>query len=353
MDKPSAASVNGHRIRKSLCVCITVLMATGNADYASAEQDHSAKDLDGRFSTLYEPSGIAPLPDGRFLVVEDEPKRALRLVSFETSDNDASIRETDLALPGSLTERLSIGTLDDLEGSAHDQSGRIYIVTSHDDSAPHWVSKRQKLLRFSVEDGRMHDVARSLTLRQDLLNTFPQLDANPSKKGKSESLGMNIEGLAYDRRRDVLLIGFRSPVLEGNAIIVSLMNPDAYLSGNASPVLSKSLWSVALDKGGLRAMSYDDASDQLLLVSRRENHKNDDYKLWRLAADGKTPAMQIELGDKEKMMQNVEGLAPITLDSQAHPALLLVRDNGNRKKGQGGKWFIVSRTELGLDADLH
>ncbi len=353
MDKSSAAGVNGHRIRAVLLACLTVLMISGKPDHAFAEQGDPLMDIEGRFSTLYEPSGITPLPGGGFLIVEDEPKRALRLVSFDTSSKDDGnfTRESNLALPASLTERLSIGTLDDLEGTAHDRSGRIYIVTSHDDSAPHWVSKRQKLLRFSVQDGRMQDVVSSQTLRRDLLATFPQLDARESEKGKKESDGMNIEGLAYDRRRDVLLIGFRSPVLDGEAIIVSLMNPDAYLSGDAPPVLSTSLWSVDLDRGGLRAMSYDDSSDQLLLVSRRENHKDDDYKLWRLAADGKTAAVRIELDDKEKRMQNVEGLAPITFDSQANSALLLVRDNGNRKKGQGGKWFILPRAELGLDAD--
>lgn len=332
--------------------CATAVQAEYKASMDSPD-DSMSLTADGRFSTLYEPSGVVPLPDGRFLIVEDEPERALRLVSIDlSSDNTISLKnEANLGLPQGLTTRLAIGELDDLEGAAHDQTGRLYVVSSHDDSAPHWSSKRQKLLRFSIQDGRMHEVSRILTLRRDLLARYPQLEAESKAQGKKKEAGaMNIEALAYDRSRDDLLIGFRTPVLDGKSIIVRLMNPDAYLSDDAPPELDESLWSVDLDEGGIRAMTYDDQSDQLLLISRRENHKKDSYKLWRMAADGKTPATRIDIGDQEDMLKNVEGIAPVNLGQSSASGLLLVRDNGNEKKGRGGDWFILSRKLLGLDS---
>ncbi len=353
---------NHRRIRMArMSILIAGLLATAGATAVQAENktsmdspdDSISMTADGRFSSLYEPSGVVPLPDGRFLIVEDEPERALRLVSIDLSSDDTiSLKsEAHLDLPQGLTARLAIGELDDLEGAAHDQSGRLYVVSSHDDSAPHWSSKRQKLLRFSIQDGRMHEVSRILTLRRDLLARYPQLEAESRSQGKKKEAGaMNIEALAYDRSRDDLLIGFRTPVLDGKSIIVRLTNPDAYLSDDAPPELGEPLWSVDLDEGGIRAMAYDDQSDQLLLISRRENHKKDSYKLWRMAADGRTPATRIDIGEQEDMLKNVEGITPVSLGNASASGLLLVRDNGNRKKGRGADWFMLSRRQLGLDA---
>lgn len=198
----------------------------------------------------------------------------------------------------------------------------------------------------------MHDVLAKLTLRQDILDSYPQLAESAQGKSRKKAAAMNIEALAYDRKRDSLLIGLRTPVLDGKAIIIRLTNPDAYLNDVAPPELDKTLWSVDVDKGGLRAMTYDEQTDQLLLVSRRENSKDDSYKLWRLSADGHGPAERVDIGEQEDMLDSVEGLAPMVLDPSLGSGVLFVRDNGNAKKGRGGDWFVLTRRQLGLDSGL-
>ena len=99
-------------------------------------------------------------------------------------------------------------------------------------------------------------------------------------------------------------------------------------------------------------MTYDDQTDQLLLVSRREDHKDDSYKLWRLSADGRGPAVRIDIGDQEDMLDSVDGLASFTVDSSLGSGVLFVRDNGNTMKGRGGDWFVLARRQLGLDSEL-
>ena len=99
-------------------------------------------------------------------------------------------------------------------------------------------------------------------------------------------------------------------------------------------------------------MTYDDQTDQLLLVSRREDHKDDSYKLWRLSADGQGPAVRIDIGDQDDMLESVEGLAPITPGSSLGSGVLFVRDNGNAKKDRGSDWFVLARRQLGLGPEL-
>lgn len=365
MDKSLAARMKACRItvlRFVLASFVVSTVVTGSVDRAfpldldkndvsEPPGRHLSVDMNGRFSTLYEPSGIAPLSGGRFLVVEDEPERALRLITtkLSTSDEISLEGESRLELPSSLDLRLTLGVLDDLEGAAHDRSQRFYLVSSHDDSAPHWRSKRQKLLRFTIQDGRMNDVARKLILRRDLLAFYPQLAKAAQDKRKKNAPALNIEALAYDRSRDVLLIGLRAPLLNGKSIIIRLLNPDAYLNDVEQPSLDDALWLVDFDKGGLRAMAYDDRTDQLLLVSRREDHEDDGDKLSRLSADGRDSAQRIDIGDQEDRLSRVEGLVSFEIDSLSDSGYLFVRDNGNAKQGRGADWFVLTRKQLGLD----
>ncbi|NND91963.1 MAG: hypothetical protein HKN42_13975 [Granulosicoccus sp.] len=305
----------------------------------------------GRFTSLYEPSGIVPLPDGRFLVVEDESARALRLISGSDGNPLTGFDvESSVAMPEKMQERWKLAMLDDLEGAAHDRSHRLYVVSSHDDQLPYWVSRRQKLLRFSIRDGRIADVSVKLTLRRDLLASYPRLADAVRPNRKTKESGLSVEALAYDRRREVLLIGLRSPLVNDKAIIVRLLNPDAYLGEGVEPEFEPDLWTLDLDKGGLRAMAYDDRSDQLLLVSRREHRGNAAFKLWRLPADRTGKVRRIQVGKKDDLFDRVEGLTPFERPGASDSGVLFVRDNGKNRSRRGADWFIISRSTLGIDA---
>ncbi|MHB8810976.1 MAG: hypothetical protein ACYC9M_13350 [Desulfobulbaceae bacterium] len=76
---------------------------------------------------IYEPSAIQQLPDGRFLVVEDEKKHPFSLV---TINPDGSVTTTRLS-PGLSEAGDDSWKMDDLEGLALDRSGYIYALTSH------------------------------------------------------------------------------------------------------------------------------------------------------------------------------------------------------------------------------
>jgi hypothetical protein len=101
---------------------------------------------------IFEPSAIQQLPDGRFLVVEDEKSHPLSLVTIGA---DGSVDSTALSA-GLLQMFSSFWKLDDLEGLALDRAGFVYGITSHsrDDDGDEKKS-RDKLVRFRVEGKRV------------------------------------------------------------------------------------------------------------------------------------------------------------------------------------------------------
>ena len=84
-----------------------------------------------KFENIYEPSGVQQLPDGRFIVVEDESSQP---ISLFTLGPDGDAEEQALwrrSLTGWLSSNRALGSLEDLEDISIDADGRIYAITSH------------------------------------------------------------------------------------------------------------------------------------------------------------------------------------------------------------------------------
>ena len=342
------------------------LVASAPAARAADEAADEAASIaaEGRFATLFEPSGVAQLPDGTLLVVEDEAAQALRRVSIDVAgdidgDRPHVRRETVLTPAGGALARFAIGPLDDLEGAASDGAGRVFAIGSHGEGRR--SADRRKLVRFSVRGDEAVKLALTRDLRRDLILAHPALaaalddggedpdrdDGERRRRGKRERL--NIEGLAHDRRRGALLIGLRSPRLDERAVIVRLRNPDAYVADGARPAFDPEPWTLDLDEGGIRAMGYDEASDRLLLVSRRETRGGGRFELWHARADGAGRPTRVRLPGQKKLFDDVEGLAVLERGPDAGGEVLFVRDDGRRAKGRGADWFVLTRAGLGLD----
>ena len=91
---------------------------------------------------LYEPSAIQRLPDGRFLVVEDEKDHSFSLLTLSAS-GDVSSKSLG---PAWFHGGDPIWKLDDLEGLALDGAGNLYASTSHSrDDGDHEHAGRYKV----------------------------------------------------------------------------------------------------------------------------------------------------------------------------------------------------------------
>lgn len=296
----------------------------------------------GVFSTLFEPSGITAIGSSSYLIVEDEAAKALRRVDVLSDKGVMALDEIPITLGKGFIQRQLLGRLDDLEGAARGADNRLYVIGSHDDAYKGKLSARQKIFSFSITNQGTERPHSRHAISASLKATYPELAAGFRRGKQDRNEALNIEALAFDRKRDRLLIGLRSPRIDGDAIVVSLLNPGAFLEQDADPVWAESLWKLELEKGGLRALSYDDATDSLIAVSQRESGKSQRFKLWVIAADGQSLPRRVKSTDKD-LFTAVEGI--VSTDD----GILFIRDDGNRRKKQRASWFLLSRQQLGIE----
>jgi len=157
---------------------------------------------------IYEPSAIQQLPDGRFLVIEDEKDHPLSLVRLGA---DGGVKAASLT-PGLLQVFSSFWKLDDLEGLAADRSGLVYAITSHsrDDDGDEKKS-REKLVRFRVEGDRVVDPKVVDGLKLALTTRHAVLAAAAQVRDVKAGGGLNIEGLAVGPGQQRLLMVSAAP----------------------------------------------------------------------------------------------------------------------------------------------
>lgn len=296
---------------------------------------------DQRFEGVIEPSGIAWLGGDDWIVVDDEPERALRRITLRSGTNGTRelADETAIAGPDSVFARWKLGPLDDLEGACVDAEQRVHVIGSHNAEAGIESAHRRKLVRFSLDGTAMRDVVSRRDLRQQLLERLPQLQEAIDDGGRHDN-DLDIEALACDTQRGRLLVGLRAPRLDDDGVVVAIANAEAWLDSEVEPELT--LHALDLDKGGIRAMAYDPVSDGLFIASRRESGGGSPYKLWHVPASFAGEPERIRLDDKDAF-EDVEGVA-------ADPSgIVLVRDDGGRGKRGAGSWFYLTREALDLD----
>lgn len=192
-------------------------------------------------------SAIALLDPNWFVAASDESNV---LQVFPVDSEGPSVAQVDLSGAAAV---LGKSTEIDLEGAAR-IGDRVYWIGSHGrnkDGKPR--SNRQRLMATRVEkDGttmRLVPEGRPYSGLLTELLADPRYEAlgirraaaNPPEQG-----GINIEGLGSTADGG-LLIGFRSPLVDGKALLVPVLNPKEVLDGQklrlGDPIL--------LDLGGL------------------------------------------------------------------------------------------------------
>ena len=141
---------------------------------------------------IYEPSAIQQLPDGRFLVVEDEKQHPFSLVTISSDGRVSSIPLSQ----GPLEAGHAFRKLDDLEALALDHSGYVYAMTSHSrDGDGDEKKSRDKLVRFRVEGDHVLSPLVIKGLKPALVAAHPVLAAAAEILDVKSGGGLNIEAL--------------------------------------------------------------------------------------------------------------------------------------------------------------
>ncbi|MDM0078152.1 DUF3616 domain-containing protein [Variovorax sp. J2P1-59] len=288
---------------------------------------------------IYEPSAIRQLSDGRLLVVEDEKKHPFSLVTIDAGHVES------VALAATLLQTFSdFWKLDDLEGLALDRSGFVYAITSHSrDDEGHTRQARERLVRFRVEGDRVVEPKVVQGLKQAMTAEHPLLAAAAEIREVKTGGGLNIEALEIDPFEHHLLVGFRSPLHEGRAIIARIVNPTAMFEANEEPRVSAELDELDLDGHGIRALSFLPALGQYLVVGGPVSREPGQFSLWLWNGRGSNAVYRVAV-QALRDLAHTEGVSPATIDGAA--GIVLVSDDGDRKAGRPASYLWLGLDQL-------
>ena len=285
---------------------------------------------------IYEPSAILQLPDGRFLVVEDEKEHPFALFTLQP---DGAILSDPLVI-----DSVSAVKLNDLEGLTLDANGNVYAITSHSRNSKGEEKKsRDKLLRFRVEGNRMVSQVVLTGLKTALTSTHPVLAEAAAVSDVKADGGLNIEALEMTPDGQRLLIGFRSPLFDGKAIVARLENPAAAFDTGEALRISPGLVSLDLGGHGLRALSWVPALNGYLLVSGPVAKEQTQFRLWFWSGrDGELPREASV--DGLAGFEHAEGVTSAMIAGQ--PMIVIVSDDGSRVAGRPSRFLILDPKKI-------
>jgi Protein of unknown function (DUF3616) len=289
---------------------------------------------------IYEPSAIQQLPDGRFLVVEDEKSRPLSLVTIGA---DGSV-DTAAVTAGLFQMFSDFWKLDDLEGLALDRADLVYAITSHsrDDDGDEKKS-REKLVRFRIDGDRVVDPKVVYGLKSALTARHPVLAAAVQTRDVKASGGLNIEALEISPDQKRLLIGFRSPLHDGRALIASVENPSGMFEADEAPRVAAVLEELDLGGHGIRGLSYVTALGAYLLIGGPVSRRRAEFDLWLWSGQRGAPARRVTVPGL-RGLERAEGVCPAVINGVKQ--VIIVCDDGNRKAGRFASYLLLDPAEL-------
>ena len=265
------------------------------------------------FQKIYEPSGAVTLNDGRVLLVEDESQKTLQVISVSKEGQVEELGEPNMSqkIKRSLEHKVR-----DVEGVALNDQNQLYLITSHSTNKKHKHKKaREQIVRLNYKQGRLSNFKHYHGLLDTLQKLHPALNNLSSKRKKQ----INIEALSYDRESKSLLIGLRSPLIDGKAVVVPLTNPNAIFDKHEEPKLAKPIL-LDLYGDGIRAMSWDKKRKGYWIVSGSTGKRKGDFSLWFWDKKSNT----LKISHDEVDIGYAEGVTTLK-----DGTLFLVQDNGS------------------------
>jgi hypothetical protein len=295
----------------------------------------------GQFDDVYEPSGVVQLPDGRLMVVEDESKRAFRILSAMQDGTLVANQLLDTRIIKSFGRKL-----DDMEGLSLDAEGYLWAITSHSRTQKgKRQPDREQLLRFRVEGNNLVDFAAYNQLTDDILNSGVVKELAAKHGATNVNFGsMNIEALNFDKAQQRLLIGFREPTINGKSLILAVENPRGLFERGESARFSNDAILLDLRGGGIRGLTFDPILGTFLIVNEIAGTDGGSYsQLWSWSGKPGDEPEPLTLPGIVNL-NNVEAVASVRINGE--PRLVLMSDEGVAKKQKPAKYMLLEYSHL-------
>lgn len=287
---------------------------------------------------IYEPSAIVQLADGRFLVVEDEKDHPFALLTL-SADGPGAVAVPERDDDGPLSK------LSDLEGLAVDPAGRIVAVTSHSRTSDGDEKKsRQKLVRFRVAGDRLVDAVATGDLKAALVAAHPALAVAAEIRDVKGEGGLNIEAIEFRADGKALLVGLRSPLLDGRAVVAVVEDPAEVFDPGGVPVVS-GLLALDLDGRGIRSLAHVPALGGYLVVGGPVARDTEPFGLWFWSGGAEPPRRAVLPGLPG--FEHAEGICAAVVAGR--PCLVVVSDDGDRAAGRPARYLQFDPAALRID----
>jgi hypothetical protein len=279
----------------------------------------------------YNASDIIPIADSRFL--------------FCDNNTDDALFELDLTpdgrKQGPLIRRplrgLASGAAHDLEDMALvEEGGRRYVFLTSSmrvRSAPAGsredalVVPPNGVLRVTINPDETLVAENMPDFRDWLIRAYPQLAA--SARIKPNDGGLNIEGLAWDRKRRALLFGLRTPAPDGKPLVLPVKLKDLAGPWTTSNLEAQAPIHLSIepagDEQGIRCLYNErDRNGFLVIVGKATKDSEAPYSLyeWNGNAGGAVRRLNVVFAKKMKP----EGITRGSIGGR--DALVVVDDGG-------------------------
>lgn len=234
----------------------------------------------------------------------------------------------------------------DIEGSAR-LNNLVYWIGSHArNGAGELKWKRHQFFATEIiDDGENVEVRQYGTaytgLIVELLRyhwfqklTLERLDPQPDPKLAAKCLGsINIEGLAAFE--DGLLLGFRNPIPDNQALLIPFINPHEVIRSGAHPQFEKP---IRLDLGGrgIRSIDYSETRNQYIITSGSFDTVSD-FEFFSWSGPGHEPTkLNIETGLNPEAIVIFDDLAEF---------LVISDDGGEQAPGENSPFKDIPEDE--------
>jgi hypothetical protein len=274
---------------------LAVILASGIALYTSGPDSVIAGKVSAATAKAFtggtfEASGVVHVPGtSSILFIDDgKPNEVFWMELDEGGSQRGSIKAVNLGV-----------SIEDPEGITTDGT-YFYIVSSLSRSKS---SGQAGIVRFKFNPGSqtIEDAQTVGELKQMLVNNVNELRDMGAVKAKDD--GINIEAIAWDPAQSRLLLGLRSPVIDGHALVVPLKLSETSGQFSIQQPKPEGIEAIRLALGGqgIRSMEYDDKSKLFhIIAGATESQDKNDFKLWEWKGDaGQTGLRDVATLDRK------------------------------------------------------
>ncbi|MHC5190910.1 MAG: DUF3616 domain-containing protein [Planctomycetota bacterium] len=232
---------------------------------------------DGLFYYAADASAAVALDSERFIMSDDE-HNYLQVYCWDQPESE----------PNKATDISSALTLDtehpeaDIEGATW-FNNRIFWIGSHgrNKDGKYWESRYNFFATTIAPDGSatvdgvydnlidaliQYDQIWNLGLEAAIGTAGGHIKKNPIPDLAPKVNGLNIEGLCTTADGTKMLIGFRNPRPNGDALVIPLANPEAVVLTGADPNFEDPIF-IDLDDLGIRSMEYSPSLGEYLIIA--------------------------------------------------------------------------------------